>query len=259
MFKTLYITLLQSGINVKTAFKAMKGIMPFFSDKRKIKQQAKGTDWVFGQSLPCLSDRFEEGGMASGHYFHQDLWVAQLVFANNPVKHVDIGSRIDGFVSHVAAFRKIEVIDIRPVTSTVDNISFSVADLMQENDSIANSCDSISCLHALEHFGLGRYGDTVDINGHRKGFKNMARMLTSNGRFYFSTPISNKRRIEFNGQRVFDIPYLMEMFKDEFTVESFHYVDDLGQIHKNVPLTDELQRNSLNLNYGCGIFVLVKN
>jgi hypothetical protein len=30
-------------------------------------------------------------------------------------------------------------------------------------------CDSLSCLHALEHFGLGRYGDPIDPRGHEKG------------------------------------------------------------------------------------------
>jgi len=60
-----------------------------------------------------LDDRFDQSGTASGHYFHQDLLVASRIFINNPEKHVDIGSRIDGFVAHVASFREIEVFDIR--------------------------------------------------------------------------------------------------------------------------------------------------
>lgn len=60
-------------------------------------------------SMPCLSDALEPSGSASGHYFHQDLLVARKVFERQPRKHVDVGSRIDGFVAHVAAFREIEV------------------------------------------------------------------------------------------------------------------------------------------------------
>jgi len=58
-----------------------------------------------------LTDRFDPGGDASGHYFHQDLIVARRIFERDPRKHVDVGSRIDGFVAHLAVFRQVEVID----------------------------------------------------------------------------------------------------------------------------------------------------
>ena len=60
-----------------------------------------------GRAFPCLRDRYEAGGVASGHYFHQDLLVAQWLNAANPQRHIDVGSRVDGFVAHVAAFREI--------------------------------------------------------------------------------------------------------------------------------------------------------
>ena len=62
---------------------------------------------------PCLTDRFEESGAARGHYFHQDLLVAQRIFDSAPARHVDMGSRIDGFVAHVASFREPEQRDLR--------------------------------------------------------------------------------------------------------------------------------------------------
>jgi hypothetical protein len=37
---------------------------------------------------------------------------------------------------------------------------------MKLHEDMINCCDSISSLHAIEHFGLGRYGDTIDVNGH---------------------------------------------------------------------------------------------
>ena len=30
-------------------------------------------------------------------------------------------------------------------------------------------CDSLSCLHTVEHIGLGRYGDPVNCDGHLVG------------------------------------------------------------------------------------------
>ena len=83
----------------------------------------------FGKLRPELYDRFKSGGTAKGHYFHQDLYVAQKIFQNKPAKHVDIGSRVDGFVAHVASFREIEVFDIRETTSTARNITFKQADI----------------------------------------------------------------------------------------------------------------------------------
>jgi Caenorhabditis protein of unknown function, DUF268 len=88
-----------------------------------------------------------------------------------------IGSRIDGFVAHVALFREIEVLDIRPMREQIPNIVFRQVDFMREDQPLADYCDSVSCLHALEHFGLGRYGDPVDRDGHLRGFRNLRRIL----------------------------------------------------------------------------------
>ena len=79
-----------------------------------------------------FSNYDDQAGSASGHYFHQDLLVASFINKNNPVRHIDIGSRIDGFVAHVASFRKIDVMDVRELNNTGHiNISFIKADLMR--------------------------------------------------------------------------------------------------------------------------------
>jgi len=63
--------------------------------------------------------------------------------------------------------------------------------------------DSLSCLHVLEHFGLGRYGDAIDPNGYKTGFANLASLLRPGARFYLSTP-TGRERVEFNANWVFD-------------------------------------------------------
>jgi hypothetical protein len=98
---------------------------------------------------PVLADRTAESGAMSGDYFHQDLYVAQQIFLANPRKHVDVGSRQHGFVAHVASFREIEIIDIRPQASRVRNVAFRQADMMQLPPDLLNYCDSISSLHAI--------------------------------------------------------------------------------------------------------------
>ena len=112
--------------------------------------------------LPIFTDYDDQAGSATGHYFHQDLLVASFIHNKNPLRHIDIGSRIDGFIAHVASFRSIEVMDVRDLKGTGhENISFIKADLMNKDSAQNNITDSISCLHAIEHFGLGRYGDPV--------------------------------------------------------------------------------------------------
>ncbi len=205
-----------------------------------------------------LDDRREGNGSLNTHYFQQDLLVAQYIYRASPVKHVDIGSRVDGFVGHVASFREIETLDIRPQTNEIDNIRFVQLDLMSMENSYENYCDSVSSLHAFEHFGLGRYGDPINITGHLLAFSNVYRMLKSNGIFYFSTPIG-PYRVEFNAHRVFSIGFLIEkVFKDKFNIERFSYIDDKGRLHKDVALNEENIENSYGCNFGCGVFVLRK-
>lgn len=130
------------------------------SDLRKLKKQRNGdTSFLFKKYYPILRDKRKDSGVMSGHYFHQDLLVARRVYQNNPKTHVDIGSRNDGFVSKIAIFREIQVFDIRKQESKVKNIIFKQADFTKVPESLHNYCDSVSALHSIEHFGLGRYND----------------------------------------------------------------------------------------------------
>lgn len=238
----------------------VRGIPSFLRDYREIRKQAKqsGMGFPFGKFYPCIEDKHQKSGTASGHYFHQDLLVANKIFMNKPGKHVDIGSRIDGFVAHVASFREIEVFDIREFTEQIQNIHFKRLDIMDGNTVSHEYCDSISCLHALEHFGLGRYGDRVDYNGHILGWENIHKMLKKGGKCYFSVPIG-KQRIEFNAHRVFSVEYLVNvMIGSRYKVDSVSYVNDSGDLVKDAVLDERSLKNSFSCNYGCGIFELSK-
>jgi len=233
--------------------------LPFyFTDLSKIKKQKRSDDnFKFGKPYPILNERFSESGTMSGHYFHQDLFVARQIFISNPTRHIDIGSRTDGFVAHVAAFREIEIIDIRDQFSKVKNISFKKADLMQLPEELIDSCDSMSSLHAIEHFGLGRYGDPVDYFGHLKAIENISKILKKQGKFYFSVPIGDQR-IEFNAHRVFSVSYLLNILKDKYILDSFSYIDDRGDFYENIKLTQKGIDTNFGCQYGCGVFILTR-
>ena len=252
------------------------GVVPFWGhfslmnywrlrkDKNALLRQAKQSEFRFPiTSLrPCYSDRTDDAGSLPLHYFFQDLFVAQRIFKNAPSRHVDIGSRIDGFVAHLAAFRQVEIFDIRPLQEEIPNVVFRQLDIM-DNSCIKNqesrikNIPSISCLHALEHFGLGRYGDPVNFEGFDIGFKNIADLLMPRGKLYFSVPIG-PQRIEFHAHRVFSLSFLMEMISPFYTIDMFSYVDDQNNFYPDVQLTNELINNNCNCRYGCGIFELTK-
>lgn len=244
------------GIDVVKSGRVMCGLPQFIRDYRSLKAQMD--DGVFSLRLyPILDDRFKQGGTASGHYFHQDLYVAKKVYDAEPIRHVDIGSRVDGFIAHLAVFRKVVVLDVRQTTTKVANIEFVQADMMDLESELYESCDSLSSLHALEHFGLGRYGDPIDVDGHLKGFENMYKLLKANGTLYFSVPMGTLR-IEFNAHRVFSLDYLLSMFKERFVVKDFAYIDDMGDLHESVTLTDIRIKENCACHYGCAIFELQK-
>ena len=115
----------------------------------------------------------------------------------------------------------------------------------------------MSCLHALEHFGLGRYGDKLDPDGYLKGLRNMLEMLAPGGRFYLSAPIG-RQRIEFNAHRVFSVDYLIKLLAPELGLDRFSYVDDAGDLHTDQTVTDTLATTSFGCIYGCGIFEFIK-
>jgi hypothetical protein len=173
---------------------------------------------------------------------------------------VDVGSRVDGFVAHVASFRDVEVFDVRPISSQIPGIVFKQADLMR-SDSLPTSqggyCDSLSCLHAIEHFGLGRYGDPIDPVGHERGIANMALLLQPGGMFYLSTPIG-RERVEFNANRVFDPRSIIRLAESHgLVLHQLTLIGSSGVVREEQASPETLQALA-GETYNLGIFVFAK-
>ncbi|RAP32289.1 hypothetical protein DID76_00735 [Candidatus Marinamargulisbacteria bacterium SCGC AG-414-C22] len=198
-----------------------------------------------------LTDNKASAGSVKSHYFFQDIWAAKKIFKVNPLRHIDIGSRVDGFVSHCLIFRKMEVIDIRPIKSDVDNLIFIQDDATKLSQFKDNELESISCLHAAEHFGLGRYGDQIDPDAYIELIKNIQRILKPNGKCYFSVPVG-KQRVEFNAHRVFNAQYILSLF-DQCDLKSSSFIDDQFNFTENITVPDSNQ-----FYYECGCFEFVK-
>jgi hypothetical protein len=203
---------------------------------------------------PILGEHKTNSGSYDLQYFYQDLLVASYIFKSNPLKHLDIGSRIDGFVANVASYRKIEVFDIRSNKFNLENISFKQIDLTNIDDKYINYTDSLSCLHTIEHFGLGRYGDEPDPEGHIKGFKNLIKLLKKNGLLYISFPIGKKTKIYFNSERVFN-PSEILSWSNQLEFIRFDYINENGDIILNYDL---INSPLMNIKYSCGIYTFKK-
>lgn len=238
------------GINVVHLREAIANLPRFVKDLRRYAERSK-------QSLEFplrlreldlhLTDASLPAGRTRGHYFYQDLWAARKIYVRRPSRHVDVGSRIDGFVAHLLTFMEVEVIDIRKRPSDVPGLVFVEGDGTELSSFDDDSVESLSSLHAVEHFGLGRYGDPVDPEAWQRATRALVRVLSPGGYLYFSVPIG-LQRLRFNSERIFAPETIVEAFA-ELSLESFAVIDDAGELR-----SASLGEDFSHATYSCGLF-----
>ena len=100
------------------------------------------------------------------------------------------------------------------------------------------SYDCVVSLHAMEHFGLGRYGDTIDYYGDQKGLKEFHRVLKKDGKLILSIPCGFDTIIRFNKERIYHPSVVDEMLDncgfnlEEGFVICPHTVGEVGSDEK---------------------------
>ena len=232
----------------------MAGWSRYRRDRDEYRRLAAGKGIPWGKELPILHEWTETSG-GLGAYFQQDLAVAKWIHATRPERHIDVGSRIDGFIGHLAVFREVEVIDIRPAPGKVAGIRFHQLDIMEALPKEWIECtDSLSCLHTIEHFGLGRYGDPIDPEGHLKGLEQLKRMVARGGLLYLSTPIGPER-VEFNAHRIFSAETVRSWFGENWNIERFAVIDDDARLRESV----DWNGPEVSIHFGCraGVGIVV--
>jgi hypothetical protein len=193
----LHVVLCGLDVDCSALWKRARAFPGFCKESRRF---ARACDWPV-ELEPRLSDRDAAAG-SLGEYFWQDLHVARRVMELAPNRHIDVGSRIDGFVAIVAATRRVEVLDIRPLHETIPNVVFHRQDITQIPDDWIGTADCVTCLHSIEHFGLGRYGDQIEPGGWQAGLRGLVSLVRANGRLLLSTPVGIER-VKFNSHRIF--------------------------------------------------------
>lgn len=203
---------------------------------------------------PVLSDKFAPAGTIS-NYFWQDLWTARLIVKSDVKQHFDIGSRLDGFISHLlAAGIDVTMIDIREFPEEVENLHTIVDDATSLHQIPNESLESISALCSIEHFGLGRYGDPIDPEACFKCFHNIQKKLKSGGKLYISLPIG-KERVEFNAHRVFYASTVVDCF-DALELKEFSCTAE-GKIEYNQDI-HKYDEDTHHGDYRYGLFHFIK-
>ena len=193
---------------------------------------------------PCLKDKIINTPF-DPHYTYHPAWAARILAKTKPEYHVDISS-ILSFSTIVSAFVPVKFYDYRPAELKLNNLESGFADL-KKLDFSENSIPSLSCMHTIEHIGLGRYGDEIDPQGDIRSINELKRVLRPGGDLLFVTPVG-KPRIEFNAHRVYSYEQIVDYFSP-LMVKEFSLIPDAGGIIINADPALVKEQN-----YGCGCF-----
>lgn len=201
--------------------------------------------------MPCYGDDTPNTGF-DRHYVYHPAWAARIVRELAPAKHVDISSTLH-FCSMLSAFIPVDFYDYRPANLELSGLRSRPGDLMALPFT-DNSLPTLSCMHTVEHIGLGRYGDPLDHDGDLKAFAELKRVVAPGGSLLFVTP-TGRPRIVYNAHRIYSYEQVIQAFAG-FELKEFALVpdkeEDGGLIRNATQAMADAQ------SYGCGCFWFVK-
>lgn len=244
MYLKHYFIQLAKDILIRFPKKVVR-FFEFFAEYNKFKRLSDGRFSVHLKDIyPCLKDKLKTTPF-DRHYIYHPAWAARILAKTKPELHVDISSTIT-FSTIASAFVPIKFYDYRPADMQLSGLESGFADLNClpfEN----NSLSSISCMHTIEHVGLGRYGDKLDPMGDLKSINELKRVIKPGGDVLFVTPVG-KPKIEFNGQRVYSYDQILSYFHP-LILNEFSLIPDSGPMINNAN-PDLIKKE----HYACGCF-----
>lgn len=246
ILKSIYRIIKYIGLDLKILFSFIANFPNFILDIIKFRKHKK-----IQSIFPILSEK--KFTQFDKHLFQLDLITAQEIFNNKPQNHLDIGSRVDGLVAHVASFRKIDVLDIRELKiSHKSNINIITKDLL-EIDTSKISYESISSVGCIAHIGLGRYGDKIDVEGDKKALKIISKILNDDGILYLAVP-TGKEKVVFNSHR----QYNYKKFENMLHGENLDVIRSI-LINEKAEISEEYMKENNKMAYTLFICRKLKN
>ncbi|MEI6490417.1 MAG: DUF268 domain-containing protein [bacterium] len=230
-------------------------LSPFILKDLSTYKKTKGSERFstdFTDFYPCVRDKTITTGF-DRHYVYHTSWAARVVKEINPQFHVDISSSLY-FSGIVSAFIPVHFYDYRPANLALSDLRSEKGDLLKLpfND---RSVTSISCMHTIEHIGLGRYGDTIDAEGDIKAIAELKRVVSPNGSLLIVVPVG-KPKIEFNAHRIYSYEQILEEIGDEFTLKEFAFIPETEKEGSMVRNADP--KIVSGSHYACGCFWFVR-
>jgi hypothetical protein len=223
---------------------------PFlFSSFREFKKKdtKKRLSMNISDLYPCLLDKTMKTGFDT-HYVYHTSWAARKVKEIHPLRHVDISSSLY-FCGIVSAFVPVDFYDYRPADLRLSNLTSSRTDLTKLHFK-DTSIPSLSCMHTIEHIGLGRYGDPIDPEGDLKAIAELKRVLSVGGSLLFVTPVG-KPKIAFNAHRIYSYDQIISYFNGFKLMEFSLVPDNCLEMGFIINASKELADKQ---DYGCGCF-----
>ena len=156
----------------------------------------------------CLEDRESTSGF-DRHYFYHLGWAARVLAETQPEVHTDISSNLR-FCSVVSAFVPVEFYEYHPPAVELARLGVHSVDLLKLPFA-DGSVSSLSCMHVVEHVGLGRYGDPLDPDADLQAMAELKRALAPGGQLLFVVPVG-RPRVAFNAHRVYALDTIEEAF-----------------------------------------------
>lgn len=215
----------------------------FFEHASSLADDRFECDWA--DRWPCLDDRTDHTDF-DAHYLYHPAWAMRILAQDKPRLHFDIASSLQ-FVAMLSAIMPVQAYDYRPAKITLSDLMCLRADLLALPFQ-TGSISSLSCMHVVEHVGLGRYGDPIDPKGDLKSFAELSRVVGPRGRLLFVVPIAEFPRIQYNAHRIYSVSMILEAFR-EFELEDLSVVLDSGEFIERAS-----ERDVVAQRYACGCF-----
>lgn len=179
------------------------------------------------------------------HYTYQGPWVMRKLMEAKPKKHIDVGSWT-AYLGFFSSLQPTEFVDIRPANLQLPGLltrAGSVLELPYKDKSV----HSLSCLHVVEHIGLGRYGDPLDPKGTLKALAELERVIAVGGSLYLSLPTGIEKTF-FNAHRVTSPNTTIDALRS-LKLKTLSAVMDNGDYVKNAD-----KKLLAKQKYACGLF-----
>ncbi len=183
------------------------------------------------------------------HYIFHTAWACRVLSEARPSEHVDVGSAVF-FISSVSAFVPTRFIDFRPADLGLNGLVTQPGNLLQL-PLASDTVQSLSCMHVIEHVGLGRYGDPLDYDGDIKAAHELIRVLSPGGSLLIVVPIGGHARIQFNAHRIYTYQQVLRLFPD-LTLVEFALISEDGKQGGLIRHADPDLASAER--YGCGCF-----